>query len=101
MSKQLKLDEAQMKKQAATLQKAVSSYRNFARNPFDVELNYLSAMNTDFLAKFETMLENLNDGNPKLVGVLEDIEDMTREIADTFETIDHEAANSMGYSQEG
>ena len=101
MSDQLKLDEIQMKKQAAEIQKAVSSYRNFASSPFDTELNYLSTMNTDFLAKFETMLENLNDGNPKLIGALEEIEGLTREVAATFENIDQKAANSMGYSQGG
>lgn len=91
----LKIDNEQMHVRADAIQDAISTYQGFSRTPFDTEIGYLEEMNTDFLAKFKTMLEDLNDSNPKLLESLEDIGELTQEIVDTFEELDEKTASEM------
>ena len=92
----LTLDIIQMKEQVKKIQNAVSDYRNFAEKPFDTEIEYLNAMNTDFTAKLVTMLEDLNDSNPDLIKKLEEIGELTQSIMDTLEKVDVDTAKDMG-----
>lgn len=84
----LKLDNKNMRKIASEIDLAVNDYSNFGKKPFEKELEILEKMNTDFLAKFTTMVENLNDSNEKLTKKLTKISEMTKEIVDNFEEID-------------
>lgn len=97
----LTIDKSQMKEQAEKVQSAVSTYKSFGNKPFDVEIEYLDGMNTDFTAKLVTMLEDLNEGNPELTEALEDIGELTQSIVDTFEKVDHDAAKDMKVTKEG
>jgi len=96
----LKIDNENLHTQAADIKEAVEQYKQFGENPFSEELTALEEMNTDFTAKFKTMLEDLDDGNSKSVEALEEIAELTEEILETFEKIDEDAAASMGFERE-
>lgn len=96
----LKLDEEEMRAKTKELNDAVSEYLSFAQDPFSAELSYLDSMNTDFLAKFKTMIEDLDESNAAEIETIQEITDMADEIVDTFEDIDETAANAMGFTEE-
>lgn len=96
----LKIDNEQMHAQAEAIQEAIFAYQNFAQTPFDTEIDQLNQMNTDFLAKFKTMLQDLNDSNPKLLEALEDIGELTQGVVDTFEELDEKTAGEMSSAEE-
>lgn len=97
----LKIDEETMQKQVTLIKDAVGDYKNFGDKPFDPFIEAMNDMNTDFLAKFKVMLEDLNDSNGNVIKELEEIASLTEEILKTFQKIDDDAAASMGFTREG
>lgn len=97
----LKIDESGMREQAAAMESAIAAYKGFDTAPFSAEIGYLEGMNADFIARFQTMLENVNDDNSKFIDRLEEIQKLCEDIVSTFEEVDDTAAESMGYTQEG
>jgi hypothetical protein len=98
--KNLNIDEQAMKKKEGELETALTTYKNFGASPFDQEIGSVESMNTDFLAKFITMLENLNSNNTKTIETIEEIGELAGEIVDTFIDIDHTASSSIEYKEE-
>lgn len=97
----LNLDQEEMRTKTTALNDAITEYLSFARDPFTTELSYLDTMNTDFLAVFKTMLEDLDESNVKEIEAMQEITAIADQIVDTFEDIDETAAGAMGFSQEG
>lgn len=96
----LKLDEEEMREKTKELDDAVFEYLSFAQDPFTAELSYLDSMNTDFLAQFKTMIEDLDESNAKEIETIQEITDIADEIVATFEDIDETAASAMGFTEE-
>ncbi|MCP1103082.1 endonuclease IV [Aequitasia blattaphilus] len=99
MDKDLKLDETGLIKRTVNLEEAIATYKNFAHRPFTQEVSLLEGMNSDFLAKFKNMLEDLNESNTKVIENLQGVAVKGKEIADTFEDIDDEAKEKLGYQK--
>ena len=100
MSNTLKLDKESVRNAATSLSEAIEEYQGFGEEPFESEIALLGSMNTDFLAKFKTMLENINRSNAKTLSELEEAAKKAVEIVDTFEGIDTSTAEKIKYSQE-
>lgn len=92
----LQIDMDTMKEQAEDIKKAVAGYKNFGNSPFSEELGMLSGMNADFVARFQTMVKNMNDGNEKLVQTLNEISTLTYKVLEKFEQIDSQSASAIG-----
>ena len=101
MGDKLKIEEDRMKEITSSLQTAINAYKGFAQAPFTNEISDLDQMNTDFLAKFSTMISDINDSNVSVISDIEDVASMAGEIVKTFEKVDDDATNSMGFTQEG
>lgn len=96
----LKIDKENLRIQAVNIKDAVDQYKQFGQSPFKEEITAMEGMNTDFIAKFKVMLDDLDDGNSKAIKALEEIAELTEEILETFEKIDEDAAASMGFERE-
>lgn len=100
MGNPLNVDVDEMRAQVKTLKEAMSSYSGYGNLPFSDQIATLDGMNTDFLAKFKTMLKNLNYANPNLSCSLEEIAELTQAIADTLEEVDEKSVDRMNAGKE-
>lgn len=91
-----KLNNEEMHNHVNAINLAVETYSGFGETPFEDELTYFSCMNTDYLAKLETMIENLNSSNSDLIKSLAEIASLVSEIVTNFETLDEENAANIG-----
>lgn len=97
----LKIDEETLTAQITNIKEAIDNYTSFATDPFSEEIEGLETMNTDFIAKFKVMLDDLNEDNSTVIEALEEISGLTEEILQTFQKIDDDAVSSMGFNREG
>lgn len=100
MGNPLNVDVEKMRQKANDLEDAANSYFAKGTLPFSDQIAALDAMNTDFLAKFKTMLKNANNANPSLSYAVEEIVGLTQAIADTLEEVDEKSASEMSAGKE-
>jgi hypothetical protein len=97
MGNPLNVDAENMRQKARELEDAAKQYYAKGTLPFSEQIAALDAMNTDFLAKFKTMLKNANNANPNLNYA---VVGLTRTIADTLEEVDEKSASEMSAGKE-
>lgn len=100
MGNSLNVDAENMRQKARELEDAAKQYYAKGTLPFSEQIAVLDAMNTDFLAKFKTMLKNANNANPNLNYAVGEIVGLTRTIADTLEEVDEKSASEMSAGKE-
>lgn len=90
-----KIDNEEMSQRVTAIETAVEAYEGLGDSPFKEELGYLQAMNTDFTAKLEVMVDDLNDSNSKLTKTLLFIASASAKVLGIFEELDEGNASAV------
>lgn len=95
MAERLRLNNEELRTKLNYLVEQLEAYRGTCGEVFGDEINDLEVMNSEFSAKFVTMLKNLKDENKEVTEVIDEALKKAQEILDEFEELDRSAAAEM------
>ncbi len=92
---EIKIEYTKLEEKSANLLSAIEAYEQFGKKPFIDEREKIDAMNTDFLAKFNDMLDDLNHSNTDVIDKLKEVQKVGSEILIKYVEYDEGAASRI------
>jgi hypothetical protein len=92
----LSVEDGAIVEATIVLEDAMNSYRALGETPLQGAIDATDEMNTNFVARLNTMLGNLNRSNSNMLEKMETITAGARDVAETLREVDAELANGMG-----
>lgn len=97
----ISLNYEEISDEIENLKNALTEYESYGDHPFDDYLEELGDMNSDFIAKLITMVENLNKDNKKLLKNYKAIASDASDIAENLLAMDEDYKGQIEDGSQG